>query len=296
MEIFQCPHCQNKGHAKSRFDLDNHKFFCGQCRQVSTISPGQASSVTESVANAIKCFERGDYKEAQTMALHAIEIAYNYAPAQYILAYYKEVVEKKINALNDFFAETIDAMPITVSEGKSLMKLFAISPKILLDYERAVIYLIDSAQPDDIMSNQELYQETCNFYDQLLPYLIANRGSHTDLASAKSARPQRDNETVDMESEANTPISILDLYAGLSQSYNIPKTCYALYNAIAKLPDSPCINNSFFLETKTRKFYNDFVLPVGDIIQGMCDPQNRAKFGGAYEKRRAQFEALMNNA
>ena len=124
MEVFQCPHCQNKGHAKSRFDLDNHKFFCGQCRNVSTISPGQASSVTESVANAIKSFERGDYKEAETMALHAIEIAFNYAPAQYILAYCKEVVDKKINALNDFFADTIDAMPISISECKSLMKLF----------------------------------------------------------------------------------------------------------------------------------------------------------------------------
>ena len=290
METFQCPQCPSKGHPKSRFDLKRHTFYCGQCRKTTTLQDETLSATEQKNSFAIDEFEKGHFNEAKEMALHTIELAYNYIPAHYIISYHKEVMGKEYDTISGFFKDFLKRDQISASECRDLMRLFIKSPKILLDFENEMITLLTSALGGDIDSDPELLADMEKFFEQILPYLIANRSSHTDLVTKKRVRNLDDNDS------DNQPVSIMDRYLEITEVFDLPKTCYALYNAIAKLPDSPCVDNSFFLKTKTQNFYNNFVLPTGDIIKTMKNPENRAKFSAAYDKRRLQFETLMNNA
>ena len=290
METFQCPQCPSKGHPKSRFDLNSRTFYCGQCRKTSQLADERVSATQEKNSFAINEFEKGHFNEAKEMSLHTIELAYNYTPAHYMISYHKEVIGKEYDTISAFFKDSLKRDQISASECRDLMRLFIKSPKILLDFENEMITLLTSALGGDIDSDPELLADMEKFFEQILPYLIANRSSHTDLVTKKQVRNLDDNDS------DNQPASIMDRYLEITEVFDLPKTCYALYNAIAKLPDSPCVDNSFFLKTKTQNFYNNFVLPTGDIIKTMKNPENRAKFSAAYDKRRLQFETLMNNA
>ena len=84
--------------------------------------------------------------------------------------------------------------------------------------------------------------------------------------------------------------SLIELYTELVEHCGIPKTCFALLNAIQKNPDSPYAGDTFFLRPKTEYFYEHFVLPVGKVIDAMKDEQYRGKFLAAYKQRKQQYE------
>ncbi len=49
------------------------------------------------------------------------------------------------------------------------------------------------------------------------------------------------------------------------------------------------MDNSFYLKSKTRYFYDNYVIPVGNIISAMNSPEYREKFMNSYRKKQNQF-------
>ena len=170
-----------------------------------------------------------------------------------------------MGCLEEFFNKT-EGLELDSEEVEALMQLFLASPKRLVDFEEKIIKMIAT----NYQSEKQI-PKLLTFFDQLCPYFIANRTSYTFL----------------------TP-DLASMYQELASVCDIPKTCYSLYNAIAKIPDSPVVNDSFFLKVKCQNFYNNFVLPIGEIMKAMKTPEQRQKFSGAFETRRAQFKAKMD--
>ena len=75
---------------------------------------------------------------------------------------------------------------------------------------------------------------------------------------------------------------LLDAYTKLSALCSIPKTCFALLGAIEANPDSPLKSGAYYLTGKSKKFYDEFVTPVGEIIDGMRSEKNRPQFQQAF--------------
>ena len=142
------------------------------------------------------------------------------------------------------------------------MELFLASPGRLLDYQEEIITVIAKN-----LQSEEDAKTLCDFFDKICPYFISK------WPSVGFLKP-----------------SLVELYMELVDHCGIPKTCFALLNAIQKNPDSPYAGNTFFLKPKTEYFYENFVLPVGKVIESMKDQQLRGKFMAAYKQRKAQYE------
>ena len=80
------------------------------------------------------------------------------------------------------------------------------------------------------------------------------------------------------------------MYVELAGHCNIPKTCLALIKAISENPDSPYTDNSFYLKSKTKYFYDNFVMKIGSIINAMAKSEIKDKFVNAYVKTKDKYE------
>ena len=114
-------------------------------------------------------------------------------------------------------------------------------------------------------------KELAEFVEAYAPFAIGNKGSINFFTPA-----------------------LADALQSITEMVDIPKTWFALYSAISKNPDSPIPKDTFYLKTKTHRFYNDFVLKVGEIFSKIKTPALRAKFKGAYDKVKATFDQKMN--
>ena len=88
--------------------------------------------------------------------------------------------------------------------------------------------------------------------------------------------------------------SLVEVYEELARHCDIPKTCFALLKAIDENPDSPYINNCFYLQSKARYFYEHFIIPVGEIINAMRTKELRDKFATSYKKKSNQYKEDAN--
>ena len=79
-------------------------------------------------------------------------------------------------------------------------------------------------------------------------------------------------------------------YTELANRLNIPKTCFALVKSIDENPDSPYARNTFFLQSKTTYFYENFVLAVGNILNSMKESDYKGKLIMAYEQKVNKFK------
>ena len=183
------------------------------------------------------------------------------ATALYIMAYYDEHVLGKNMSIRSFF-RFAENTALEYDEVAELMQLFLSSPYSLIEYEQDVITTVARNLQDD-----RDRQILCDFLDKLCPYLISKRPSMGFLTQ-----------------------EMTEIYSELAEHCGIPKTCYALLCAIQTNPDSPYVNNAFFLKPKTRFFYENFVLPVGKIIDCMSDSPYKTKFQSAYRQRKRKFE------
>lgn len=50
------------------------------------------------------------------------------------------------------------------------------------------------------------------------------------------------------------------------------------------------MRDTFYLHSKTRYFYDNFVLPVGSILKNMKESDYKAKLLMAYEQKLTKFE------
>ncbi len=226
------------------------------------------SGVDEKSNNAIKSFCDKNYDLAEKLASEIVGVSYYHAPANFILAYTSEIIHHKYDKLANYFTEMEAQEGIDIKELEGLEQMIISAPQRLIDYETNILLLIDKNVNEN--QNEWLKTNMLKFMDVVCPYWISTRSS-SDFLTPELAK----------------------IYTIFASHCTIPKTCYALYNAIAKIPDSPCVGGTFYLATKTRKFYENFVLPIGGIIGAMKDTSQRAKFSAAYENRKKQFEAKM---
>lgn len=83
---------------------------------------------------------------------------------------------------------------------------------------------------------------------------------------------------------------LVKIYIKLTELCNIPKTCFALLKSIQENPDSPYVNNSFYLQAKAKYFFDNFIQPVGEIIGSMKSMELRDKFISSYNKKRDKYK------
>ena len=256
--------CTGGGSANVVFDQKTRTLSCKQCGKEEVYSRSRLNSngkVIYSRENAVKFFSSGQYDNAVHYAQEVLNIAMDNAPALYIMAFTEEVIRKKGNRIKNFFSE-VEELVLEYDEVQELKTLFLASPYKLIECEEEVLTLI--AKNSQSESDAE---DLCKFVDTLCPFLISKRPSSRFLTQ-----------------------NLADIYQELAGHCDIPKTCYALLNSIQTNPDSPYINNSFFLKTKTKSFYDEFVLPVGTIVSSMRNQELRAKFVDSFHKRRQKLE------
>lgn len=256
--------CHGCGSSNVTFDPQRRTLVCNQCGKeefYSRATLNASGKVVNGKQNAIDFFSKGNYDLSVKFAREVIGIAVDNAPALYILAYYDDFVQGKAGAVAAFFRAIADT-PLEFDEVIDLMKLFLSAPYQLLEYEPEVIRTIAA----NLQSDQDK-PTLCDFFDKLCPYLISRRPSMSYLTK-----------------------ELLENYAELSAHCGIPKTCFALLKSIQTNPDSPYADNTFFLEAKTRFFFNNYVRPIQTILDAMADHPMKAKFISAYAQTKSKYE------
>lgn len=257
--------CKGCGSTNITFDSRTRKLICNQCGREEFYSRAALNSsgkVLYSRQNALKYFSEGSFDVALKYAHEVLNISLDYAAAMYIQAYVEDFVQGKTTAL-DLFFDTEKTAALEYEEVRDLIRLFLYSRNYLIDYEEKVL---DTILPN--MQSAEDKKELCTFVDSFSGNLIGKRPSMVFLTR-----------------------SLIGKYAYLASYCGIPKTCFALLEAIQKNPDSPYVGNRFFLKAKTRYFYDEFVKPIGNVIEAMEEGAYKQKFLNAYLTRKRQFEA-----
>lgn len=256
--------CHGCGSSNVVFDPKGRILKCSQCGKEEYYSRATLNAngkVLFSKENAINFFTEGKFENSQHYAMNVLNISKDNAPALYIMAYFDEFVSRKDGALKSFFHE-IQGLALEYDEVQELKKLFLASAYNLLDYESEVLTLIAVN-----MQSEDDSEDLCKFVDTLCPYLIKKRTSINFLTS-----------------------NLVGIYEELAGHCDIPKTCFALLKAIDENPDSPYKNNSFYLRSNAKYFYDNFVLTVGKIINAMKTKELRDKFFNSYTKKRVMYE------
>lgn len=255
--------CHGCGSNNVEFDPKTRKLICHTCGNEEYYSRATLNSngkVAFSRQNAINFFMEGKFNDSRHYAMDVLNISMDNAPAMYIMAYCEEFVTKNDGAMKRFFGQ-IKEVALEYDEVQDLKKLLVASTYRLQDYEEEVIQMIAVN-----MQSEEDAKDLCEFIDQICPYLISKRTSMNYLTQ-----------------------NLADMYKELAGHCDIPKTCFALLKSIESNPDSPYVNDGFYLESKTQYFYDKYVIPIGDIIREIGDAGLREKFVSSYEKKRTKF-------
>ena len=255
--------CSGCGSTNVSFDPQRRILVCNQCGKEEYYSRSTLNANSKVVycrQNAINFFVNGKYDIASQFAHDVINISMDNAPALYILAFHDNRQFGQENSMRSFFKFAKQTM-LEYDEINELMQLFLAVPYSLIENESDVITIL-AANLQDLKDATVL----CDFLDKLCPYLIGKRPSMSFL-------------TKDM----------VEMYCELAEHCGIPKTCYALLNSIQTNPDSPYVSNTFFLKAKTRFFYENFVIPIGKIIDSMAPNQYKEKFQKAFIQRKNKY-------
>lgn len=262
MEGLQCHGC---GSTNVVFDPKRRILTCSQCGKEEYYSRATLNANGKVVfgrRNAIRFFSEGRMDDARHYAMEVLDISMDNAPALYILACYDEFFAKKPDAMKHFFAQIRD-VALEYEEVQDLRGLLLSSAYNLMDYEADVIQLIAVN-----MQSQDDAAELCEFVDSLCPYLINKRPSISFLTE-----------------------ELAGMYQELAAHCNIPKTCFALLKAIETNPDSPYVDNSFYLKAKSRYFYDNYIVVLGNIIQSISNGALKDKFMSAYNQKCVKYKA-----
>lgn len=255
--IMQCPGC---GSPRVYLDHQKRRLICLQCGSEISYSRATAGTAAAGIVkyrwdNASAYFKSGKFELAYKFARETLDLAMDYIPAKYIIAFYEEYIIKKAGALKQFF-RAYENVPLEYDEVVWLEQLFTAFPYKLIELEVEVIKMIAlNLQAEDEK------QELCGFIDSVCPFWIMKRPSQDFLDK-----------------------QLAGMYQELAERCSIPKTCFALLSAITRNPDSPYYRGEFELKIKNQYFYDYFCKPIGDIITGMADRELRNRFLEQYER------------
>lgn len=256
--------CSGCGSSDVEFIPQTRKLICHQCGKeeyYSRATLNKNGKVIFAKDNAKKFFMSGDMDNAKHYALEVLNIFLDNVPAKYIVSYYDEVKNARNSSIKNFF-DSIKEIALEYDEIRDLQELFIASARVLHDYEKEVIEV--SAKN---MQSVDDIKELESFIDKICPYFIKNRLS-SDFLKGEGA----------------------SYYTELANRLNIPKTCFALVKSIDENPDSPYARNTFFLQSKTTYFYENFVLAVGSILNSMKESDYKVKLIMAYEQKVNKFK------
>lgn len=260
--VFYCPGCGQPVDV----DFKTRKGHCEWCGNIVTF-PRKTFNSDEKVKNeltlCVRCFSEKRFGDAKAHAENVLAVAIDNAPALYARAYYEaySAVNKNTGRLGEFFRQLLD-IETDSDEVDSLQQMFLSTISKLEEHEESVLrWATANMTPSGL----------CGFTDAFSPVLIGKR------TSIDFFTPQ-----------------LAECYRQISAECSVPKTCYALLQAISLNPDSPYPNNRFFLRTKTMRFYQDFVLPVGEIIQNMNSQELKNKFYRVYQTKLEDFKKHIN--
>ncbi len=256
--------CHGCGSSNVVYDPRGRVLICNQCGRKETYSRSTLNANEKVVScknNAISFFKDGKYDNAKHYALEVLNLFIDNAPSLFVMAYYEEFVSRKPGSIKDFFVKIAD-VPLEYEEVQDLKDLLVHVGANLGDYEIEIIKIIASN-----MQAEEDEEELCEFIDSFCPYLIMKRSSIFFFTD-----------------------ELVGYYKELASHCTIPKTCFALIKSIESNPDSPYAGDSFYLKSKTKAFYQDFVLPVGEIVMEMKNEELRNKFVGAYKNKKMKYE------
>lgn len=259
--VFHCPNCG----APVDIDYKTRKGTCEFCGSVVTFPRktfNSSSNVVNELPICLRSFDEKRFADARAHAESVLAVAIDNGPALYARTYYEAfaAVTRNSERLGEFFKQ-INDIDMDGEEVQALKKMFLSTVNKLGDYEEELLqWAVANLAPSELG----------NFTEAVSPLLIGKRTS-IDFFTPKLAKT----------------------YKEIASLCPIPKTCYALLQAITNNPDSPYPENQFFLKTKTKRFHDEFVLPVGEIIQSMDSPELKNKFYRAYQARLNDMEKQM---
>ncbi len=264
-EKFLCPGCGIQVQA-DQINLKTRRAHCDFCGQ-EIVFPKRTSTASPSAVIALNqardFFLNGDFKSAVSCAQTAVEMVPNHVAALYIIAYYKAFAAdvKNRTSLDKVFNEILPDAEFEIEEEEIFKQLLLKTIGHSMAYEEQILDKFVSFDDD---------AEIGEFAEQFCPYTIAKR-DHIDWFTPKLA----------------------GIYIQMSKKSSIPKTCYALYLSLTKNPDSPFVSNTFYLATKTKRYYDDYMLPIGEVFNNIGDQAVKAKFVSVYNKAKELCEQKM---
>lgn len=255
--------CHGCGSTNVTFDPKQRILRCNQCgneEYYSRATLNSSGKVAYARRNAIQFFKEGRMDDARHYAQDVLNISMDNAPSLYILSYYDEFASRKPDAMKNFFLQMAE-VPLEYDEVRDICSLLMASAYNLGDFEEDVIRLlaINMQSPDDA-------RELCTVIDSICPYLISKRTSSAYLTN-----------------------NLVSMYRELAGHCGIPKTCFALLKSIETNPDSPYVGQTFYLKAKAQYFYENYVVNVGKVLQGIYDADLKAKFVGTYNNKCIQY-------
>lgn len=259
---FNCPGCGEP----VDIDFKTRKGCCEWCGNIVTIPRktfNQDDKVQNELVYAVQYFKEKRFEDAKQHADNVLSVSIDNAPALFIRTYYESFCSNiKHSERMSYFFHQLNEIEVDEEEITPLVELFLLSALKLVDYETEILsWAKDNLARDDLLK----------LVDGFSPLLISKRNSIDFFTS-----------------------DLANVYKQISEICSMPKTCFALLQSIEKNPDSPYIDNRFFLKTKTQRFYNTFVLPIGEIIKNMDSLELKEKFYSVYQKSLKTFENRMN--
>lgn len=257
--------CRGCGSSNVTLDPRTRRLICNQCgkeEQYTRATINSSGKVVFGKENAMKYFLEGNISNARHYAMEVLNIAKDNIPAMYIIAYSDECVERKDGELKAFFYNLKRIEDVEYSEVMEIQKLFKASARFLDDFETDIIEFMAMNLP-----GEEDKADLVKFIDEICPYFIKRRHSSNFLSG-----------------------KLLEMYVDLARHCDVPKICLSLIKAITENPDSPYNGSTFYLKAKTKYFYDNFVIPVGDVVDAMSTKELREKFKAAYKNIKMKYE------
>ena len=208
----------------------------------------------EVLNNSVAAFAAKDFNSAVKGATEVLTSDARNLPAGFIVAFSDQIFKKRANQLDRFF-NNVPKLPGSISSEdlEKLCQLFTSGRLKLADYEAQILGLVYAN------ANELGPAAVCKFVDEFSPNIIVTRTNGNFLSG-----------------------DLLDLYMKLSAFCSVPKTCFALLGSIETNPASPLKNGAYYLTGKSKKFYDEYVTSVGEIINHMRSEKNRPQFQKAF--------------
>lgn len=210
--------------------------FCGLHfvfpKKHSTASPNAIIALNE----AFHLFSNGSFESAKDSAQTALSMTTNNVAALFIVGYYDAFSApiKNSKSLDRLFLEVLKDAEFEIEEEEMFKKLLIKTLKHSSEYEKPIINKF--LEYDDS-------KELGEFVDQFSPIAILTK-TNFDLFDKE----------------------LFDMYKRVFKKTHIPKTLYAFTSFLVKCGDSPLVSNTFFLKTKAKRIYDEYILPLGELF------------------------------